>query len=63
LDLEKKKLMQSKEDLLKESKSKSSTMDNVKSQIETLMKTASEVQKKVDELVQPIPGEMNDAPG
>ncbi|KAF8812419.1 hypothetical protein BYT27DRAFT_7231379 [Phlegmacium glaucopus] len=63
LDLKKKELMQCKEDLLKESKSKLSTMDNVKSQIETLMKTASEIQKKVDELVQPIPGETNDTPG
>jgi len=63
LDLRKKELMQCKEDLLKESKSKLSTMDNVKSHIETLMKAASDIQKKVDELVQPIPSEANDAPG
>jgi len=87
LDLKKKELTQCKEDLLKESKSKLSTMDNVKTQIETLMKasslshslfisplfilgafffflqTASEIQKKVDELVQPIPGETDDTPG
>ncbi|KAH9482677.1 THO complex subunit 5-like protein [Psilocybe cubensis] len=55
LDLKKKELMQQKEELLKESKAKSTTMDSVKAHIETLMKTATEIQKKVDELVQPIP--------
>jgi len=63
LDQKKKELVQCKEDLLKESKSKLSLMDNVKTQIETLMKAASEAQKKVDELVQPILSETNDAPG
>lgn len=85
LDLKKKELIRCKEDLLKESKSNLTTMDNVKSQIDTLMKarfflisspvniyfiflpsllqTASEIQKKVDELVQPISGETNDSPG
>ncbi|KAF8165330.1 Fms-interacting protein-domain-containing protein [Crassisporium funariophilum] len=63
LDLRKKELMQQKEDLLKQSKSKVSTMESVKAQIDMLMKTASDIQKKVDELVQPIPGETNDAPG
>jgi THO complex subunit 5 len=55
LDLRKKELIQQKEDLFKQSKSKLTTMDSVKTQIELLMKTASDIQKKVDELVQPIP--------
>jgi hypothetical protein len=38
LDLKKKELLQQKEDLLKESKVKLSTMDSVKSQIDMLMK-------------------------
>ncbi|KIM46171.1 hypothetical protein M413DRAFT_305729 [Hebeloma cylindrosporum] len=64
LDLRKKELIQQKEDLLKESKSKVTTMDSVKTQIDLLMKTASDIQKKVDELVQPIPNqETNDIPG
>ncbi|KAJ7047358.1 Fms-interacting protein-domain-containing protein [Mycena alexandri] len=55
LDKRKKELMQQKEDLLKESKAKLNTMDSVKSQIDTLVKLAADVQKKVDELVLPIP--------
>ena len=61
--------MKQKDDLLKESKAKTATMDNIKSQIELLIKvrhgatrpyygiliisfqTATEVQKKVDDLV------------
>ncbi|KAF8897549.1 Fms-interacting protein-domain-containing protein [Infundibulicybe gibba] len=54
LDLRKKELLQKKEELLKESKVKVATMDSVKSQIDVLMKTASEIQKKVDELVLPV---------
>lgn len=38
LDLKKRELIQQKEELLKESKAKSSTMDSVKTQIELLMK-------------------------
>jgi len=38
LDFKKKELLQQKEDLLKESKAKLSTMDSVKSQIDMLMK-------------------------
>jgi THO complex subunit 5 len=38
LDLKKKELVQQKEELLKESKIKVTTMDNVKSQIDVLMK-------------------------
>ncbi|KAF8351443.1 Fms-interacting protein-domain-containing protein [Amanita rubescens] len=54
LDQRKKELLQEKEDLLKESKSKVTTMDSVKVQIDTLMKTASDIQKRVDELVLPF---------
>jgi len=53
LDLRKKELLQQKEALLKQSKAKAATMDTVKSHIDTLMKTATDVQKKVDDLVQP----------
>ncbi|KAJ7771381.1 Fms-interacting protein-domain-containing protein [Mycena maculata] len=63
LDKMKKELIQQKEELLKESKAKLSTMDSVKTQIETLVKVASEVQKKVDELVLPIPTVNADTPG
>ncbi|RDB22608.1 THO complex subunit 5 [Hypsizygus marmoreus] len=63
LDLRRKELVQQKEDLLKESKSKAATMDSVKTQIDVLMKTASEIQKKVDQLVQPIPTAMSTSPG
>ncbi|KAF8655261.1 hypothetical protein AX16_003162 [Volvariella volvacea WC 439] len=51
LDLKKKELTQKRDDLLKESRSKVATMDSVKAQIEQLVKTAAEVQKKVDEIV------------
>lgn len=57
LDLKKKNLMREKEDLMKESRAKLSTMDSVKTQIDVLMKTASEIQKKVDDLVVPIPSQ------
>jgi len=62
LDLKKRQLLQQKEELLKESKAKVSTMDSVKSQLDMLMKTASEIQKKVDELVQPIPATSTSPP-
>jgi THO complex subunit 5 len=71
--------MQQKEELLKGSKAKLTTMDNIKSQIETLAKVrtsdgtptaysscdqvAAEVQKKVDELALPIPAVDTNAPG
>ncbi|KAL0579691.1 hypothetical protein V5O48_002321 [Marasmius crinis-equi] len=57
LDQKRKELIQAKEDLLKESKLKATTLDSVKAQIEMLVKTASDIQKKVDELVQPATGE------
>ncbi|KAH8118266.1 Fms-interacting protein-domain-containing protein [Phellopilus nigrolimitatus] len=55
LDQKRKELMHKKDDLLKQSKAKVTTMDNVKSQIDTLMKTASDIQKKVDDMVQTLP--------
>ncbi|KAF8739236.1 hypothetical protein AX14_010400 [Amanita brunnescens Koide BX004] len=54
LDQRKKELLQEKEELLKESKSKVTTMDSIKVQVDTLMKTASDIQKRVDELVLPF---------
>ncbi|KAI0921850.1 hypothetical protein AcW1_004288 [Taiwanofungus camphoratus] len=54
LDQKQRELLKQKEELLKESKAKLATMDSVKAQIDTLIKTASDVQKKVGELVQPI---------
>ncbi|TFK75893.1 hypothetical protein BDN72DRAFT_786012 [Pluteus cervinus] len=52
LDQKRKELIQQKEELLKESRGKVATLEGVKTQIEALMKAASEVQKKVDEIVQ-----------
>jgi len=52
LDKKKKELTQQKEDLLKETKAKLVTIDSVKTQIDTLMKAAADIQKKVDDLVQ-----------
>lgn len=54
LDLKRKDLILHKEELLKQSRIKSTTVESVKSQIDALMKTATEIQKKVDELV-PLP--------
>jgi len=56
LDQKQKDLIQQKEDLLRETKAKSSTLENVKTQIDFLVKTASEIQKKVDDLVLPVSG-------
>jgi len=55
LDLKRRELLQAKEELLKQSKTNTNTMDSVKGHIDALVKTASEIQKKVDELVQPLP--------
>ncbi|KAL0950005.1 hypothetical protein HGRIS_010015 [Hohenbuehelia grisea] len=52
LDLKRRELLKKKEEMLKQSKSKQDTLDNVKSQIDQLIKSASDIQKKVDELVQ-----------
>jgi len=51
LDQRAKELAQEKEELLKSSKSQAATTESVKLQIETLLKTASEIGKKVEELV------------
>ncbi|KAJ2931680.1 hypothetical protein H1R20_g5387, partial [Candolleomyces eurysporus] len=61
LDRKRRDLLKQKEDLLKESKAKTATMENVKSQIELLIKTATEVQKKVDDLV-PVPNQSTPTP-
>ncbi|PCH41209.1 hypothetical protein WOLCODRAFT_143449 [Wolfiporia cocos MD-104 SS10] len=55
LDQRQKELIRLKEELIKESKAKLATMDSVKAQIDSLIKTATEVQKKVGDLVQPLP--------
>ncbi|KAI9574874.1 Fms-interacting protein-domain-containing protein [Boletus coccyginus] len=54
LDLRRKELLIQKEELLKQSKIKLATVESVKVQIDTLMKTAADTQKKVDELVPPL---------
>jgi len=54
LDQRKKELVQQKEELLKLSKTKLATMDHVKTQIDALTKTATDIKKKVDEIVLPI---------
>ncbi|KAJ3741117.1 Fms-interacting protein-domain-containing protein [Lentinula detonsa] len=55
LDLKRRELLQAKEELLKQSKANTNTLDGVKGHIDALVKTASEIQKKVDELIQPLP--------
>ncbi|KAF9453014.1 hypothetical protein P691DRAFT_659437 [Macrolepiota fuliginosa MF-IS2] len=51
LDQRRKELIQEKEALLKQNKAKVATMDSVKAYLDAFMKTASETQKKLDELV------------
>ncbi|KAL4075847.1 Fms-interacting protein-domain-containing protein [Scleroderma yunnanense] len=63
LDLKRKELILHKEELLKQSRIKSTTVDSVKSQIDALMKTATEIQKRVDELVPPLPSSAASTPG
>ncbi|KLO14964.1 hypothetical protein SCHPADRAFT_825557 [Schizopora paradoxa] len=48
-------LLAEKEELSKQSKVKQTTIDSVKSQIDTLVKTAADIQKKVDDMVAAIP--------
>ncbi|KAI0750839.1 Fms-interacting protein-domain-containing protein [Daedaleopsis nitida] len=55
LDLKRKELLKEKEALLKDSKAKLATMETVKGHIDTFMKAATEAQKKVNDLVQPLP--------
>ncbi|KAH9899832.1 Fms-interacting protein-domain-containing protein [Cubamyces lactineus] len=54
-------LIKEKEALLKESKTKAATMESVKTQIDSLMKSALDAQKKVSDLVQssPLPAATN----
>ncbi|KAF5389053.1 hypothetical protein D9757_004898 [Collybiopsis confluens] len=54
LDLKRRELVQAKEELLKQSRVNLNTLDSVKGHIDALVKTASEIQKKVDELIQPL---------
>ncbi|KAG6335638.1 hypothetical protein ID866_3454 [Astraeus odoratus] len=63
LDLRRKELTLQKEELLKHSKVKSATVESVKSQIDALVKAATEIQKKVDELVPPLPPSAAPTPG
>ncbi|OAX43480.1 hypothetical protein K503DRAFT_847146 [Rhizopogon vinicolor AM-OR11-026] len=55
LDQRRKELTAQKEELLKQSKLKLATVESVKTQIESLMKAAADIQKKVDELVPALP--------
>ncbi|KAG6821264.1 hypothetical protein H0H93_002374 [Arthromyces matolae] len=55
LDLRRKELLQIKEDLLKESKTKATTMDSVKTQIDQLIKSATDTRKKIEVFVPSIP--------
>ncbi|KAG1820168.1 Fms-interacting protein-domain-containing protein [Suillus subaureus] len=55
LDQKRKELTVQKEELLKHSKLKLATVESVKTQIESLMKAAADIQKKVDELVPALP--------
>ncbi|KAF8484939.1 Fms-interacting protein-domain-containing protein [Russula ochroleuca] len=62
LDRRVKELAQEKEELLKTSKSQAATTENVKVQIETLLKTASEIGKKVEELIPAATSTPQDTP-
>ncbi|KAG2152258.1 Fms-interacting protein-domain-containing protein [Suillus cothurnatus] len=55
LDQKRKELTAQKEELLKHSKLKLATVESVKTQIESLMKAAADIQKRVDELVPALP--------
>ncbi|TCD66995.1 hypothetical protein EIP91_000675 [Steccherinum ochraceum] len=55
LEQRQKELQQQKEDLLRQSKAQAATMDNVKSQIDNLVKTATDVQKKISDLAESMP--------
>ncbi|KAI0776081.1 Fms-interacting protein-domain-containing protein [Trametes elegans] len=61
LDQKRKELIKEKEALLKESKTKAATMESVKAHVDGLLKSAMEVQKKVNDLVQsdPLPQPTN----
>ncbi|GLB33825.1 putative fms-interacting protein [Lyophyllum shimeji] len=63
LDQKRKELVQRKEDLLKESKTKAATMDNVKAQIDQLIKSAADTRKKIESFVPSIQTTDTTAPG
>ncbi|THH33622.1 hypothetical protein EUX98_g602 [Antrodiella citrinella] len=55
LDKKHRELLQQKEELLRQSKAQATAMDNVKAQIDILVKTATDVQKRVSDLAESIP--------
>lgn len=59
LEARRKELVQAKEDLLKQSRSKAATLDTVRAHIDTLTKSATDIQKKVNDLVASIPTELS----
>ncbi|KAG2367364.1 Fms-interacting protein-domain-containing protein, partial [Suillus spraguei] len=63
LDHKRKELTTQKEELLKHSKLKLATVESVKTQIESLMKAAADIQKRVDELVPALPPSTTTTPG
>ncbi|KAG2077400.1 hypothetical protein BDR04DRAFT_541611 [Suillus decipiens] len=63
LDQKRKELTAQKEELLKHSKLKLATVESVKTQIESLMKAAADIQKRVDELVPALPPSTATTPG
>ncbi|KAF9782819.1 Fms-interacting protein-domain-containing protein [Thelephora terrestris] len=54
LDRRKKELQQQKDVLIKETKDKVAAIDNVRQQLDIFLKAATEAQKKVDDLIQPL---------
>jgi len=54
LDKRRKELQQQKDDFIKETKAKVAAIDNVRQQLDIFLKAATEAQKKVDDLIQPL---------
>lgn len=54
LEKRRKDLQQQKDDLIKETKAKVAAIDNVRQQLDIFLKAATEAQKKVDDLIQPL---------
>jgi len=54
LDEKKRELQRRKDDLIKETKAKVAAIDSVRQQLDLFLKAATEAQKKVDDLVQPL---------
>jgi len=63
LDQRRKELLAQKEELLKQSKIKLVTVESVKTQIDSLVKAAADIQRKVGELVPPPPNQSRSTPG